>query len=57
MSFNRNKEQLRKFIRAFYLQHHRLPIGDLNVPDIGVVAFSAPPKADLENIRLRQRLS
>jgi hypothetical protein len=49
MSFNRNKEQLRKFIRTFYLLHHRLPIGDLNVPDIGMVAFSAPPKPDRSN--------
>ena len=46
MRFNSNMEQLRKFIRDFYLKHHRLPIGDRNVPDIGIVAFSAPPKPD-----------
>ena len=42
MSFNWNKEQLRKFIRTYYLQHGRLPIGDLTVPDIGIVAFPNP---------------
>jgi hypothetical protein len=45
-SFNSNKERLRNFIRAFYLRHHRLPIGDLNVPEIGIVAFSTPSKSN-----------
>ena len=42
-SFSRKKEKLRDFIQAYYLKHRHLPVGDLDVPEVGVVAFSVPP--------------
>ena len=41
MSFRGEKEKVRDFIRTHYLKHRRLPEGDLAVPEVGVVGFSA----------------
>lgn len=43
MSFSGKKEKVRDFIRGYYLKHRCLPEGDLAVPEVGVVGFSAPP--------------
>lgn len=43
MNFSGKKEKVRDFIRAYYLKHRCLPEGDLAVPEVGVVGFSAPP--------------